>query len=1022
MSERASFSEATPAVSVSRRSVAIVAATLAITFLTPPLFAEAPVTAPISDAEVFGTTRDAFGIDRGEAERIFASSEAAIYFPALGRARWFDVAGGNARFDDGIAESLQGFRDRLDHDFPGLRANAFGPWLMKSPAIARSVSVATSSASITPSAAAFSDSFESGLVNWDTSNNTLDLYDWGTTTCEARSGSRSADALRGGVNSLSCADSYASNVETTMIHNACEAITAADEAWLDLYVHVATESGYDTLGLFYAGSDQRYGYTFSGTWSAWFHVVFNLKQWYRVGDVTASTCPNLMIQFESDSDTEPGIGARIDDLTISTSAPSFLACAITASPASGAAPLTVSFTPAVNGASGSTVYLWSFGDAAGTTAATSASSFTYTEPGDYQVRLRVENQGIRAYAHKTIHVTSGSACSLSCTALVPASASAGSPAAFQSTATATGCSESPTFSWNFGDGQTSSQQNPSHTYPSSGTYSWTLTTRASGQSCTRSGSITVSSSGTKPRSRPVRRSDDTIASATIGTSGGTLVGGGFKLTVPAGAFSANASLTLSRVATPQLDRGEVSDKFRLSGTPEAIAKDLTLEIELPSSTPPLTSGQRYYVSVDAPAYVEHSVAKAPFRLLATVNSRKLGVTIPKSWTALSKVTAAGLQTAPEFDDDDHPDLDLQAIISTTFETTHFTASVLPYAASNTPAILNLLEAHFKRLEDSGFSFACRVDGQTFRKIEVVPWFLGTAKDDPLGEHVSRSSPCGSGWIFNDYLVVTLSYPATDKSVDYAAGHELFHLLQDIYSPGGATANLWLKEASSIWYELIVGNPCPTVQSANTFFPWNGLFNSKKSAVEPGTKPTDLEAHHGYGASYLLFRRTKSLSDPAQHLEFHQGREQRVRRGRKGVWRMVEPQIGMVQIRERLFRREDEHGRLSRYIPRRGRRFSEGGARKRGLSSEGLHDRCLSAIGEIVGGRSQDVHCEHRATSHVDRHRAHRESKCVRLRHEGSGRSRRVDSAESQLRHRGSQRNERRRACDGHRRHELAVAA
>ncbi len=44
----------------------------------------------------------------------------------------------------------------------------------------------------------------------------------------------------------------------------------------------------------------------------------------------------------------------------------------------------------------------------------------------------------------------------------------------------------------FGDGTAhSSQQNPGHTYASAGTYDWTMTTSLDGQTCAKSGSITV---------------------------------------------------------------------------------------------------------------------------------------------------------------------------------------------------------------------------------------------------------------------------------------------------------------------------------------------------------------------------------------------------------------------------------------------------------------------------------------------------------------------------------------------------
>lgn len=49
-----------------------------------------------------------------------------------------------------------------------------------------------------------------------------------------------------------------------------------------------------------------------------------------------------------------------------------------------------------------------------------------------------------------------------------------------------------TYSWQFGDGQSSSQQNPVHTYSTEGTYNWQFTaTDSSNSTCIKNGSITV---------------------------------------------------------------------------------------------------------------------------------------------------------------------------------------------------------------------------------------------------------------------------------------------------------------------------------------------------------------------------------------------------------------------------------------------------------------------------------------------------------------------------------------------------
>ncbi len=54
-----------------------------------------------------------------------------------------------------------------------------------------------------------------------------------------------------------------------------------------------------------------------------------------------------------------------------------------------------------------------------------------------------------------------------------------------------GCPDSPVYTWTFGDGSNSTQQNPSHTYASPGTYHWVLSAIEGSDVCNRNGTITV---------------------------------------------------------------------------------------------------------------------------------------------------------------------------------------------------------------------------------------------------------------------------------------------------------------------------------------------------------------------------------------------------------------------------------------------------------------------------------------------------------------------------------------------------
>ena len=82
-----------------------------------------------------------------------------------------------------------------------------------------------------------------------------------------------------------------------------------------------------------------------------------------------------------------------------------------------------------------------------------------------------------ALTHPAIAATAAQGCTLDCSATVPATGTINTAIPFTGTATPSGCSTTPTFNWDFGDGSAnSSQQNPTHNYTTAGTFPWTLTT------------------------------------------------------------------------------------------------------------------------------------------------------------------------------------------------------------------------------------------------------------------------------------------------------------------------------------------------------------------------------------------------------------------------------------------------------------------------------------------------------------------------------------------------------------------
>ncbi|MCD6380117.1 PKD domain-containing protein, partial [bacterium] len=135
------------------------------------------------------------------------------------------------------------------------------------------------------------------------------------------------------------------------------------------------------------------------------------------------------------------------------------------SPTSDCLPLEVSFT---DGSTGDiTSWSWDFGD--DSTSVLQSPSHTYAAPGIYTVTLTVTGPGGSDDEIKTDYITVGDVV----TASFAASDTSGpSPLTVDFTDLSTGDPDS--WSWNFGDDSTSTDQSPSHIYVDAGSFTVTL--------------------------------------------------------------------------------------------------------------------------------------------------------------------------------------------------------------------------------------------------------------------------------------------------------------------------------------------------------------------------------------------------------------------------------------------------------------------------------------------------------------------------------------------------------------------
>ncbi len=146
--------------------------------------------------------------------------------------------------------------------------------------------------------------------------------------------------------------------------------------------------------------------------------------------------------------------------------PSAPNAAFSGSPTSGCAPLAVNFTDLSTGDVSS--WSWTFGD--GGTSTAQNPSHNYTAAGTYTVALTVNGPGGSDTETKTNYVT---VTTTPVAAFSGTPTSGNAPLAVTFTDLSTGGPTS--WSWNFGDGGTSTAQNPSHNFTVAGTYTVTLT-------------------------------------------------------------------------------------------------------------------------------------------------------------------------------------------------------------------------------------------------------------------------------------------------------------------------------------------------------------------------------------------------------------------------------------------------------------------------------------------------------------------------------------------------------------------
>ena len=269
-------------------------------------------------------------------------------------------------------------------------------------------------------------------------------------------------------------------VESTNTHDNVSAaqsgaITDSQQTWIQTTItgpgtltfwwQVSSESGYDFLEFNIDGNRQV---EISGTGQDWAQETYSI----------ASGMHTLRWRYSKDSGGSDGTDAGFLDEVSYVGAPPTPGLIVTASPLTGQAPLTVQFTSPSADSTGNTVtnWNWNFGDGATSTA--QSPSHIYTNLGSFSPSLAAYS----TYGALPLSVTGpGTITVTKHTLNVAASPQAGPlPLAvqFSSPSVDSGGNTVTNWSWNFGDGGTSTAQNPSHVYTGAGSFSPSLVARS----------------------------------------------------------------------------------------------------------------------------------------------------------------------------------------------------------------------------------------------------------------------------------------------------------------------------------------------------------------------------------------------------------------------------------------------------------------------------------------------------------------------------------------------------------------
>jgi hypothetical protein len=139
-------------------------------------------------------------------------------------------------------------------------------------------------------------------------------YDWGKRTCRPSTGGHSAWAIGG--SGAGCGSNYPDYISSWMYHGPFS-LSDATAAQVKFDAWSKTEPQYDRFCIMAStNDDQYYGTCWTGEWSTWRSLTFDLSNVYTLGDLRGKPQVWIAFIFDTDESNNFAEGAYVDNVVV----------------------------------------------------------------------------------------------------------------------------------------------------------------------------------------------------------------------------------------------------------------------------------------------------------------------------------------------------------------------------------------------------------------------------------------------------------------------------------------------------------------------------------------------------------------------------------------------------------------------------------------------------------------------------------------------------------------------------------